>query len=156
MKKLLFITFLTFLLISGYLLLNKNNSTQTKTTKLQTDEGKAKKEVSIKTAKFKIVTNGTTRIFTESKYHNQNENVFIEKNDPNTIIINGENIMWSDFFNSLPSPMKLTKECLTTGTGQKFCNSNNKKLFFYLNNNEDLEVLDKTIKDNDNLLIEYK
>lgn len=156
MKKLLLIALVIFFLISGYVFLNKNTSTQTKVTKTQNIEDKTRKELVIKKANFEIVTNGTKRIFTDSKYHNQNEYVFIEKTDPSIAIVKKENIKWSDFFNSLPSPMKLTKECLTTGTGQKFCNTNDKKLFFYLNDTEEPEALDKTINDRDNLLIEYK
>lgn len=155
MKKLLIIVLVTISLIAGYIFLNEDNSSQ-KTSSITQTEDKMEKEAIVKKANFKIITNGTTRIFTDSKYHNQNEYVFIEKIDPSIVIVKKENIKWSDFFNSLPSPMKLTKECLTTGTGQGFCTNESKKLYFFLNGNETSNVIDLVIKNNDNLLIEYK
>ncbi len=107
-------------------------------------------------ASFEIITNGTKRIFTDSKYHNRNPFVYIEKGNPNVIIVKKEDTKWSEFFDSLPSPMKLTKECLTTGTGQKFCTNKDRKLYFFLNGSEKPNVLDLFIKNEDYLLIEYK
>jgi hypothetical protein len=52
--------------------------------------------------------------------------------------------------------MKLDKNCLVTGTKQTFCTNETKKLFFYVNKIEIPDVLDKVVKDNDNLLVEYK
>ena len=105
-------------------------------------------------AEFKIVTNGTTRIFTDSKYHNLSKDVYITSQNPNTINITKEGITWSDFFKTLP--MSLDKNCLITGTKQTFCTNENKKLFFYINNIETPDALDKVINNNDNLLVEYK
>jgi hypothetical protein len=106
------------------------------------------------TAQFSIVTNGTTRIFTDPKYHNRSTDVFLTASNPNEIYVTKSHITWQDFFNTLP--MKLTKDCLTTGTGQVFCSNNNGTLKFYLNNQEDSEALSKVIHPSDSLRVEYR
>ena len=105
-------------------------------------------------AKFKIVTNGTTRIFTDSKYHNLSKDVYITPQNPNTIIVKKADIKWSDFFKTLP--MSLDKNCLVTGTKQTFCTNENEKLYFYINNIENTNAIDNPIRNNDFLLVEYK
>ncbi len=105
-------------------------------------------------ASFKIITSGIVRNFSASKYHNQSEDVYIESNDPNRVIIESKGVTWGDFFNSLP--MKLTKECLTTGDGEILCSSETSSLNFYLNEVEDENLLDKEISPGDSILIEYK
>lgn len=107
-----------------------------------------------KQATFKIVTNGTVRIFTDKKYHNLSPEVYITSKDPEVIYIKKQNIKWSDFFATLP--MKLTKDCLTTGTGQIFCTNSEKSLKFYINGIENKNALDEVINTNDYLLVEYK
>ena len=106
-------------------------------------------------ARFAIYTNGTKRIFTDPRYHNRSSDVFIEESDPSQIHVQKANVTWNDFFDSLPSPMRVTKDCLTTGTGQVFCTENNMTLFFYLNDKNDPNALEKEIKNNDTLLISY-
>lgn len=106
------------------------------------------------TARFKIQTNGTTRIFTDKKYHNLSTDVYITANDPQTIYINKDGIKWSDFFKTLP--MSLTKECLITGTKQTFCSDDKGRLFFTINNILDPDVLDKQIQNDDLLIVTYK
>ncbi|MFZ3301514.1 MAG: hypothetical protein WA152_02255 [Microgenomates group bacterium] len=105
-------------------------------------------------ATFKIITNGTTRIFTDSKYHNLSDVVYITSKDPNKVEVRKENITWSDFFKTLP--MNLDKNCLVTGAKQTFCTNETKKLYFYLNDVETPDALDNLIKENDYLLVEYK
>lgn len=105
-------------------------------------------------AKFKIVTNGTTRIFTDSKYHNLSKDVYITPQNPNTIVVKKTGTKWSDFFKTLP--MSLDKKCLVTGTKQTFCTNENEKLYFYINNIENPNALDNPIRNNDFLLVEYK
>ena len=102
---------------------------------------------------FAIFTNGTFRIFTASMYHNRSANVYIENPNPNIIYIKKRGTTWSDFFSTLP--MKLTKECLTTGTGQTFCSAGNRELKFYLNGNLDQNALDRTINSKDQLLVTF-
>lgn len=104
-------------------------------------------------ASFIIFTNGTFRIFTDSRYHNKSEEVFIEAENPNTIRVKKIGITYKDFFSTLP--MKLEKDCLTTGTGQVFCNSETHSLKFYLNGQNEIDLLDREITDNDQLLISY-
>ena len=105
------------------------------------------------TATFEIYTNGTKRIFTNSMYHNLSPDVYIESPNPHIINVKKTGITWSDFFNTLP--MKLTKDCLVTGTKQTFCSSVNQKLRFILNNIETPNALDLEIINGDYLLISY-
>lgn len=106
------------------------------------------------TARFEIFTNGTKRVFTEAKYHNQSIDAYIEKPDPHLIYIKKPGITWNDFFSTLP--FSVTKDCLVTGTKQTFCTTETKKLYFYLNDQEIPDVLDKLVAPDDLLRIEYK
>lgn len=105
-------------------------------------------------ASFKIITNGTMRIFIDSKYHNKSADVYIQLPDPGIVYVTKKGITWDDFFKTLP--MKLTKDCLTTGTDQLFCAGDVGTLRFYLNDVEDKDLLDKVIKDGERILIEFK
>lgn len=104
-------------------------------------------------AGFAIFTNGTFRIFTAAMYHNRSENVFIQTDDPNVIHIKKAGITWNDFFATLP--IKLTKECLTTGTKQTFCTGRNGTLQFYRNGRYDKDALDRKINHGDHLLVSF-
>lgn len=105
------------------------------------------------TASFGIYTNGTFRVFTASMYHNLSKDVFIKADNPNRVYVKKAGVTWDDFFKTLP--MKLTKDCLTTGTRQTFCTDNNGRLRFYLNGKEDNNALGKQIENGDRLLISY-
>ncbi len=105
-------------------------------------------------ATFKIITNGTTRIFSDSRYHNLSNDAYITSQNPNTIVVKKSDIKWSDFFKTLP--MSLDKNCLVTGTKQTFCTNETRKLYFYINNTETPNALDNPIQNNDFLLVEYK
>lgn len=104
-------------------------------------------------AGFAIFTNGTFRIFTAAMYHNLSEDIYIQADNPNIVRIKKANTTWDDFFKTLP--FKLTKGCLTTGTGQLFCSDNNQKLKFYLNGNLDPDALNRVINPGDQLLVTY-
>ena len=104
-------------------------------------------------ASFKIITNGTTRVFTNSMYHNLSEDVYINSEDSNTVHVKKSGVTWDDFFKTLP--MKLTKDCLTTGTGQTFCNSETRSLKFYIKEKLEPDALDLIINPGDVLLIDY-
>lgn len=104
-------------------------------------------------ASFAIFTNGTFRIFTAPMYHNLSPDVFIESINPNIVNVKKEGIIWNDFFKTLP--MKLTKDCLTTGTGQNFCTGGSGKLKFYLNGKKIDDLLDLEIKNGDRALISF-
>ena len=104
-------------------------------------------------AGFAIFTNGLYRVFSATMYHNLSPDVYIEANNPNIIQIKKSGITWDDFFKTLP--FKLTKDCLTTGTGERFCNSGNRTLKFYLNGVETDDLLEREIQDGDRALITY-
>lgn len=106
------------------------------------------------TARFEIYTNGAKRIFTEDKYHRQSADIYIENPDPLVIHVKKSELTWSDFFSTLP--FSLQKECLVTGTKQTFCNTETKKLHFYVNGQEDPDALYKVISPNDVLRVEYR
>lgn len=110
------------------------------------------KQVDIR-AKFTIITGAITRSFKAEKYHNQSPDVFITAEDPTTIHVKKKGIIWDDFFRTLP--MKLTKECLTTGDGETFCDGQDGSLRFYLNGSEDQNLLEKEIRENDHALIKF-
>lgn len=104
-------------------------------------------------ASFIIFTNDTLRIFTDSRYHNKTGDLYIDPSSPNTVVVKRPNATWDDFFKTLP--MQLTEDCLTTGTGQKFCNSSQSKLKFYINGLEIGDFLTRKINSNDKALISY-
>ena len=106
------------------------------------------------TASFEIYTLGTKRIFTDKKYHNLTEDVYITSEEPSIIYVKKSGIKWSEFFATLP--MKLEKDCLTTGTGQVFCTSEKNKLKFYVNDMEDPDALDKEIDEDGKLKVIYE
>ena len=116
-------------------------------------ETKMKEPVSFE-ASFEIFTNGTKRVFTDPKYHNLSDLVYLESSDPSIVHVRAEGVTWGEFFNSLP--MKLTKDCLTTGTGQTFCESGGGVLGFFINDVHTPEALEKEIKSGEHLLITYK
>lgn len=104
-------------------------------------------------ASFAIFTNGTFRIFSDDKYHNQSSDVFIPTGETNIISVKKTGVTWSDFFKSLP--MKLEKDCLTTGTGQLFCSDKNNNLKFYINGISNPDALSEEIKNGDKLLVSF-
>ena len=105
------------------------------------------------TATFRIVTNGLTRNFSASMYHNQSSDVYIEADDSSVVNVKREGVTWNDFFDSLP--FKLTKDCLTTGTGETFCSGSSGTLRFYLNDNENQSLLDREIEPGDIVRITF-
>lgn len=79
--------------------------------------------------------------------------MYIQHDNPNIVHIKKIGTTWSDFFKTLP--MKLSYDCLTTGTGQTFCSTNNQQLKFYVNGELKPFALDQSIKDGDRLLVSY-
>ena len=104
-------------------------------------------------ASFEIYTNGTKRVFSDPRYHNLSDTVFINSEDPNLVRIKRKDVVWSEFFNSLP--MELSKDCLVTGTGQEFCTNDTHQLTFTINGTPSPNALDRVINDNDTLVIIY-
>lgn len=143
-------TVVVLMMVGSFIFSSTKPETETKTLAPPTPQ--TQKTTEIKAA-FAIFTNGTFRVFTASMYHNLNNDVFIEASNPNLIRIKKLGITWDDFFKTLP--MKLTGECLTTGTGRSFCTKANQTLRFYLNGIKDSTALEKIIKNGDQLLITY-
>lgn len=109
-------------------------------------------EINIK-AKFTIITGNITRSFTAEKYHNQSAEVFLTADNPTIINVKKTGITYDDFFKTLP--MKLTSDCLTTGDGETLCNGKNGTLKFFLNDIDTPDLLNKEIKENDQILIKF-
>ena len=109
-------------------------------------------EVNVR-ASFQITTRGIVRSFKNPKYHLKSEEVYISPDDPTVVQVKRIGVTWEDFFKTLP--MKLTKYCLTTGDGETFCTGSGGTLKFYLNGEEDPDLLDREIKDGDKALIRY-
>lgn len=105
------------------------------------------------TASFEIYTNGTKRVFTAAMYHNQSSDVYIQNSNPSTVYVKKDGVTWKNFFDTLP--FSLTKECLVTGTKQTFCNTETKRLRFFLNDTEVPEALDLKIQPGDFLRITF-
>jgi len=150
------------LLIAGYFLFyvaegGLKNTKQEQTSEsqiIQSSQPNQDQDVNF-TATFSITTNGTKRIFTDSKYHNRSEDVFLTADDPSIVHVKKSGVTWQNFFDTLPSPMKVTKECLYTGTGQTFCNTASQSLKFFLNGQLDQNALDKEIKEGDQFKVEF-
>lgn len=104
-------------------------------------------------AAFMIYTYGTQRNFSNSMYHNRSPNVYIQDENPNIINVKKTGVTWGDFFKTLP--MKVADDCLTTGTGEKYCNGQGGELKFYINGTRVSTILSREIKRADTLLISY-
>ena len=105
------------------------------------------------TATFEIYTNGTKRIFSDSRYHNLSKDVYLTAEDPSIVHVESPGKTWNDFFATLP--MQLTKDCIITGTQQTFCSNAERRLRFHINDVEDHNALDKKIVEGDHLRVEY-
>lgn len=105
------------------------------------------------TATFEIYTNGTKRIFTQSMYHRQSADVYIENPNPNVVNVKKPGVTWNDFFATLP--FSLTEECLITGTKQTFCSNDAAQLRFFINGIESRDALDLQIQAGDHLVVRY-
>lgn len=141
---------LIFLLGIGSFVYYSNLPTNKTQNNLDVSDEKADKKAS-----FIIFTNGTLRDFSQNQYHNRSKDVYLTSENPTQIIIKRAGVTWEDFFRTLPSPMKLTKDCLYTGTGQVFCTDSERSLKFYVNGKIDKELLSREIKNGDKALITF-
>jgi hypothetical protein len=105
-------------------------------------------------ASFEIYTNGTKRIFTDPKYHQQSPDAYLTLENPGTIYVKKAGITWDAFFKTLP--FSVTSDCLITGTKQTFCSNTTSKLRFYINGTEMPDALGQEIKAGDMLKITYE
>lgn len=140
------------ILVAGVVFLNRASSQNIVQNTPSSPSPDAIQQTNI-TASFTIITDNITRSFKAEKYHNKSPDVYIEASNPTVIHVKKSGITWNDFFQTLP--MKLTKDCLITGDGETLCNTN-RSLKFYLNDDEDPNLLDKEIKQGDRLKVEYK
>ena len=147
MRKIIFIVILIIAVL--FIILSSSQTPKTSQSPSPTPQ---MQEANIK-ASFTIITGNITRSFSAEKYHNQSPDVYIETSDPTIIHVKKIGITWEDFFKTLP--MKLTKDCLTTGDGETLCNGKNGTLKFYLNDIETPNLLDRQIKDGDKALINF-
>ena len=104
-------------------------------------------------ASFTVYTVGLKRSFSASMYHNRSDEVYILADNPNIIYIKVRGTTWGDFFETLP--MKLTNQCLTTGTDEEFCNGGINSLKFYVNEVALPDFLNTEIQNGDRALIVY-
>ncbi|MEK9176276.1 MAG: hypothetical protein AAB520_02415 [Patescibacteria group bacterium] len=151
MKSTLLITILVLAVVGFFVFSIKGQNTKNSNT-FTSPSLPAQEAVDIK-ATFAIFTNGTFRIFTDTKYHNISPDVFIASLNPNTVNVKKSDITWGDFFATLP--MKLEQNCLTTGTGQVFCSNETQTLKFYINGQLDKDALNRIINNGDQLLVSY-
>ncbi|OGK17480.1 hypothetical protein A2774_05545 [Candidatus Roizmanbacteria bacterium RIFCSPHIGHO2_01_FULL_39_12c] len=161
MNKNILVLILAVILIFGYLFFLKKPSTTSQQVNIQ-KQTEPKKESSSNTniletidykASFAIFTNGVFRVFTAAMYHNLSSDAFIQADNPNIVHVKKNGITWDDFFKTLP--FKLTKDCLTTGTGETFCTGRDGSLKFYLNGVGNDNLLDTIITSGDRVLITF-
>lgn len=104
-------------------------------------------------AAFLIYTNGLKRSFAASMYHRRSPDAYLEASHPTIISVKKRGVTWDTFFKTLP--FRLTRACLTTGTGDTFCSGGEGELKFYLNGVRVDDLLDRQIHDGDRALISY-
>lgn len=158
MNKLIFVGIvITILLVAGYFIFSNSkkntNSTADETSLKQSNISSSVPQTVNSQASFAIFTNGTFRVFTASMYHNLSEDVYIQADNPNVVLVKKSGITWDDFFKTLP--FSLTKNCLTTGTKETFCTGAKGTLKFYLNGEQEEEILGLEIQNNDTLLVTF-
>lgn len=103
-------------------------------------------------AKFAIYTDSFKRSFTKSMYHNLSKDAYISPKDVETVIVSKNGTTWQEFFDSLP--LQITTACLVTGDNERLCNTADKSVKFFLNNQR-IYSLEVAIKPDDRLLISY-
>jgi hypothetical protein len=157
MKRIYGLIAIGFLIVLVLLLIKVASINQTQPTKISVSQTpsptlEVTRDVNYE-ARFAIYTNGTKRIFTNSMYHNLSKDVYIEASDPSIVHVKKDGVIWMDFFMTLP--LKLDKDCLTTGTKETFCSTPKATLKFYLNGVRNDKFLFEKIKDGDLALISY-
>lgn len=104
-------------------------------------------------ASFLIIINGISNDFSAARFHNLSPNVFIDSDNPAVVNVMSPDVTWNDFFSSLP--IGLSEKCLTTSSGQSYCDGTNGFLRFYLNEQEQDKIFETTIQPDDQLLITF-
>ncbi len=104
-------------------------------------------------ATFAVFTNGLEHIFEGDDYYLRTPQAYIERDQPQTVIIALDSVTWRTFFNSLP--ISLDEECFVTDENHQYCTNQSQTLQFYLNEKPTPGVLDQPIRPGDQLLITY-
>ena len=151
MRVFLLIFLAATLFVAGYYFFGKNLSDSTPAIFEMTGE---KQETVNLEASFEIYTNGTKRIFTDSRYHNLSERVFLAVDNPSVVHVRANEVTWGEFFGTLP--MELTEKCLVTGTGQRFCDGEGGRLSFYINGQSVQDFLERVIENGDEALVTFE
>ena len=152
-KAILHILIIIVFIAIGTISLRQYNNSQKQPASISVPTSKKSLDQTDFTASFEIYTNGTRRIFTAAMYHNQSPSVFIQDPDPSIIYVKEAGTSWSDFFKTLP--FSLNKDCLVTGTKETYCNTQTKKLRFFLNDLEMPDALNLEIQPGDSLRVTY-
>lgn len=145
----------TFLYIKFYKKPQTASTTNTQSANTDTTNSISEQKFSPYSASFQIIINGETRTFTDSRYHNKSEVVYIppEGSRQVQVVVTQPNVSWADLFNTLP--MKLSQECIVTGTKQTFCNNDSAQLHFYINGVETPNALSMVIAPDSQLKVVY-
>lgn len=154
-RKLILGSFIVLLLVAiGYIVFRNIPFETKRNLASPTNEVVSEKVTYPLEASFEIYTNGTKRDFSANMYHELDPKAYIDPTPPYNIVIANPGTTWQEFFDTLP--FSLSEDCLTTGTGQTFCNSSGASLHFYLNGVETETVLTEQIRSNDRLIIKYE
>ena len=109
-------------------------------------------------ANFKVFIDGKEVDFakpefmTESK-QDHSKKVHLHDLRGDVVHVHYSGVTWSDFFDSLG--FRLTKDCLDLGKEGKYCNTDQKKLRFFINDKEIENLASVEIQDLDRVLIHY-
>lgn len=147
MKKVLILPLVIAVLATGVFLFNRQ---RTAPITENVDSSSAPTHIH---AAFLLFTNETKRNFSASMYHERDSRAHLHASNPEIVHVHAPGVTWQGFFDSLP--MKLTQDCLTTGTGQEFCSDSAVSLKFYLNERKAQDALSRKIKDGDKLLVSF-
>lgn len=109
-------------------------------------------------ADWKVILNGEHIRFTDEKYQSISGNVKhgnIHLHDYEDLVIHrhAEDITFLDFLNSIG--YDLTETCITTGTGENFCNENEKEVRLIVNGERMMDIEGYVFAEADRILLYY-
>jgi hypothetical protein len=105
------------------------------------------------TATFKIYVYGLPKDLTELIFTEQSDAVYLSVEKPNEVYVAQPGITWGDFINTLP--LSMTEECLISELNQEYCTTGKEKLWFFINGEEQPDLLAQTIQSGDEVLITF-
>lgn len=109
-------------------------------------------------ADFKVYVNGNPINFADSKYYMKSSFIHVDNNqnkeDASGVLhMHATGVPLWIFFESIG--MKFDKDCITLDNGEKFCNTGENTLKFYVNGKSNSEWKNYVFKDLDKILISY-